>query len=630
MKEVLSRALFFIALMAFMVAMPLNLVIAEDSDLPQRSDIDDKYKWRLEDIYETIEAWDADYKYLESRMNDIEQFKGRLGESAETLFSFFTLQDSLNIVLGRLYVYSFMKKDEDTRISESQELGGKILGLNAQMGDIESFVNPELLTIPDEKLMGFVDSLEKLEPFRFFIEDLIRSKKHILSDKEERIMSLAGTHKDNIKNIFTMLYNADMKFPVVMDENGEEVQMTRQRFAKIMESPDREVRKNAHKAYNEAYQKYFNSFGAILTATASHHWFQAQARDYSSCLEQALDNDNIPPEVLTNLVEAVNSNLAPLHKWMSLRKRIMGLKELHGYDTSVPLIPEAKEQVQYDEAIKMVLDGVKPLGKEYGKDLKMGLSGGWVDVYETEGKRSGGYQWGSFSTHPYILMNYTDRLENVFTLAHETGHAMHSYYSKKTQPYRLSGYTLFVAEFASNINEALMMDNLLKTTKDKEKKKFLLNYYIENIIGTFYFQTLLSEFEMKVYENVEKGEALSSESMKELYKEISQKYWGPDLVIDEWGGWGGLRVPHYNTHNPYYVYKYATGFAAALAISSNILSGDKEAKDNYLKFLTWGGNDYPVEQLKKIGVDMTKTEVINSAIQRFSDLVDEMERLLDE
>jgi oligoendopeptidase F len=630
MKRILSRAVFTVTLIAFMAAIPVSIVFADESTLPQRADIDAKYKWSLEDIYPTVDDWNADYNYLESRVNEIEQFKGKLGESAEALYSCLSLQDSLNIILGRLFVYAYMKQDEDTRVPEFQELGGKVAGINAQFEDIESYISPELLTIPDETLMGFVDSYDKLEPYRFFFEDLIRSKKHVLGDKEERIMALAGTHKDNIKNVFRMLYNADVKFPKITDENGEEIQLSRQRFSKIMESPDREVRKEAHQKYNEAYQKYFNTFGAILNSTASHHWFDAQARNYNTCLEQALDDDNIPPEVVSNLVNAVNANLAPLHKWMSIRKRIMGLEELHGYDTSVPLVPEAKEEVEYDKAVEMVLKGVKPLGKAYGKDLKVGLSGGWIDVYETEGKRSGGYQWGSYSTHPYILMNYSDRLETVFTLAHETGHAMHSFYSKKSQPYRLSYYTLFVAEFASNINEALLMDDLLNKTKDKDKKMYLLNYYIENIIGTFYFQTLLTEFEMKVYEAVEKGEALSSESMKEMYREISQKYWGPELIIDEWGGWGGLRVPHYNTHNPYYVYKYATGFAAALAISSGILEGDEKARDNYLEFLTWGGNDYPVEQLKKIGVDMTKPDVINAAIARFSELVDEMEKLLDE
>jgi oligoendopeptidase F len=375
---------------------------------------------------------------------------------------------------------------------------------------------------------------------------------------------------------------------------------------------------------------YFNSFGAILASTINNNWFYAQARDYNSCLEVSLDSDNIPPAVMTNLIDAVNANFAPLHKWMSIRKRIMGLDELHGYDSSVPLVPEADKKITFDEATKILAKALKPMGKDYVSDLEMGMNAGWIDVYETEGKRSGGYNWGSYSTHPYILMNYNDEINNMFTLAHEMGHALHSYYSKRTQPYRDAGYTLFVAEVASTTNESILIDYMLENTKDKKERMYLLDFFIEEIIGTFYFQTLLSEFELKVYETVEQGGAVSSESMRQIYTELTQKYWGPEFVIDEWGGWGGIRVPHFNTHNPYYVYKYATGFASAQAISKKILEGDNEAREKYLEFLTWGGNNYPVEQLKKIGVDLTTPGPVNATIAVFSDLVDEMEKLLDE
>ena len=630
MKRVFIGAVVLSAVVFAFVVSGFDFSTAEVQKARQRSEIDDRYKWSLEDIYADTGAWNADYDRLSSQMGELEKYQGRLGESAETLHECLSLQDSLNTILGRLYVYAYMKQDEDTRVSGYQELGSKIGALNAQFGSIESYINPEILQIPDEKLMGYVDSDPKLEEYRFYIEDLVRSKEHILSPEEERILALAGNATMGTRNIFRMMYNADVKFPTIIDPDGNEIEITRQRIQEILKSPHRDFRREGHKKYNEALYDYFNSFGAILASTVNNNWFYAQARNYNTCLEVSLDSDNIPPAVLTNLIDAVNSNFEPLHKWMSIRKRIMGLDELHGYDTSVPLVPEADKKIPYDEATKILAKALKPLGKEYVNDLEMGMTSGWIDVYESEGKRSGGYNWGSYSTHPYILMNYNDEIINMFTLAHEMGHALHSYYSKKTQPYRNSYYTLFVAEVASTTNESILIDFMLENTKDKNERMYLLDFFIEEIINTFYYQTLLTEFELKIYETVENGGALSSESMRQLYTDISKRYWGPELVIDEWGGWGGIRVPHYNTHSPYYVYKYATGFASAQAISKKILEGDKKARDKYLEFLTWGGNDYPVEQLKKIGVDLTTPDPVNATIAVFSNLVDEMEKLLDE
>ena len=596
----------------------------------QRSEVDDKYKWCLEDIYADTVAWQADFDRLQSQIGELEKYKGKLGESAETLYECLSLQDSLNIILGRLFVYAFLKQDEDTRISEYQQLGGKIMALNTQFGSIESYIDPEILEIPTEKLRSFLDSDRRMEANQFYIEDLIRSKEHILSPGEERILALAGNATIGTRNIFRMMYNADISFPTVTDENGNEIQLTRQRIQEILKSPNRDFRREAHKKYNEAQFDYFNSFGAILASTVNNNWFYAQARNYNSCIESSLDSDNIPPVVLSNLIDGVNANFAPLHKWMSIRKRILGLEELHSYDTSVPLILEGEEKIPYDKAKGLVLKAMKPLGKDYVKDLEMGMNSGWIDVYESEGKRSGGYNWGSYATHPYVLLNYNDDIRNMFTLAHEMGHALHSYYSKRTQPYRTAYYTLFVAEVAAITNESLLIDYMLENTKDKKKKMYLLDFFIEEIINTFYFQTLLAEFEMKIYETVESGGALSSESMRQMYTDISRKYWGPELVVDEWGGWGGIRVPHYNTNSCFYVYKYATSIASAQMLSKRILEGDKKTRDKYREFLTWGGNDYPVEQLKKIGVDLTTTDAVNATIAVFSNLVDEMEKLLDE
>ena len=603
---------------------------AEVKKIPQRSEIGEKYKWELDDIYPDTIAWTAEYERLKAGMGGLDAFKGKLGESAETLYYCLKMQDSLNIILGKLYVYAFMKQDEDTRLSEYQELGGKISSLNAQFASIESYINPEILEIPDAKLLDFLKTFSGLREYEFFLENLIRSKKHVLSPAEENILALAGNATDGTEDIFSMMYYADIKFPTITDENGDQIELTRERYYEILKSPDREVRKNASQAFNGAYQKYFNTFGATLSTKVKDDWFYAQARKYSSSLEHSLDDDNIPESVVTGLIDAVNANLAPLHKWVALRKKAMGLDELHTYDTNVPLVPEAEEKIPFDDARNIVAKSLKPLGDTYIADLNMGFKSGWVDVYETEGKRTGGYNWGSYATHPYILMNYNDKMEGLFTLAHEMGHALHSYYSRKNQPYRNSGYATFVAEVASTTNESILIKYLLKNTKDKKKKMFLLNHYIEEFVGSFYFQTMLTEFELAIHKTVESGEALSAKGMERLYRDIYQKYWGPELVIDDWADWGGLRVPHFIDHRPYYVFQYATSAAAALAISNKILEGDKKARDQYLKFLTWGGSNYPVDELKRIGVDMTTPGPISDAIASLSQLVDEMEKLLNE
>ena len=603
---------------------------AQVKKAPQRSEIDNKYKWKLEDIYPDTVAWLADYEKLQSRMGELEKFKGTLGKSAENLYNCLKLEDDLNIILGRLYVYAFMKQDEDTRISEYQELGGKIGSLDSRFGAIESFVNPEILEIPDDKLEGFIKSYKGLKEYEFFLENLLRSKQHILSSEEENILAKAGNATSGTKDIFSMIYYADVKFPTVTDENGNEIELTRQRYSEILKSPNRDVRRNASQVYNEAYFKYFNALGATLSTKVKNDWFYADVRNYKTCLERSLDGDNIPSTVVTNLIKAVNDNLAPLHKYVALRKKVMGLDELHGYDTNVPMVPEAEEKISFDKAKELVTEALKPMGKTYGKDLAKGLNAGWIDVYETEGKRSGGYNWGSYSTHPYILMNYNDDMENVFTLAHELGHGLHSFYAKKNQNYRNAGYATFVAEVASTTNETIMINYMIDHAKDKRKKMYLLSQHIEEFIGSFYFQTLLTEFELAIHTTVENGEALSAEGMRQIYRELYQKYWGPDLVIDDWADWAGIRVPHFVTHDPYYVFQYSTSAAAAMAISKKIMDGDNNFRDKYLQFLTWGGSDYPVNELKKIGVDMTAPEPVNDAIAAFSEMVDEMEKLINE
>ena len=603
-----------------------SAAIAQEEKIPQRSDIDAKYKWKLEDIYPDTNAWNHDFQYVETNASQVAAYAGHLGESSAKLAECLALRDTLNMKLGALYVYAFMKYHEDTRVAFYQELQQRISALNSQFEATSAFIEPEILSIPDDKLQGFVKENPDLKIYTFYINDLIRSKAHILSPGEESILALAGPVTQGPENIYDMVYLADVKFPKIPGENGDSVQITRGRFSKMMESPDRDFRRRASKAYSEAYEPYFNTLGATLASSVNADWFYTQARNYKTCLEYRLDHNNIPIAVYDNLVDAVNDNLEPLHKYVSLRKKVLGLDEIHSYDLAVPLVPDVKKEISYEQAEKIILTGLKPLGNNYLRDLRTGFNSGWVDVYETEGKYSGGYTWGSYLTHPYVLLNYNNTDEELFTVAHEMGHAMHRYYTSKTQPYATAHHAIFVAEVASTVNEALMINYLIDNAKTDDEKLYYLTYYIEQILNTFYFQVMFSDFEKAIHETVENGGALSSESMKALYTEQYQKYWGPELVLDDWGGWGGLRVSHF--YSSYYVYQYATSYAAAQAISRKILAGDKETRDKYLEFLTWGGNDYPVEQLKKIGVDMTEPDAINATIDLFGSLVDKAEKIM--
>lgn len=625
MKKSLLSTIRFIGLTALIVSFAFVAAHAQTEQVPQRDDIDPKYKWNLEDIYTDTVAWNADFAYAEQNYPELKKYEGKLGESAKTLAECLALRDTLNMKLGAMYVYSFMKYHEDTRVSFYQELQQRITALNAQIEAAIAFIEPEILTIPDDKLKKFLKKEKTLMPYEFEINDLIRSKAHILSSEEESILALAAPVTQGFENIYDMIYLADVKFPKIIDENGDSVQISRGRFSRMMESQDRDFRRRAHKAYNEAYEPYYNAFGATLASSVNSDWFYTQARKYETCLDYRLDNYNIPKEVYENLVNAVNDNLEPLHKYVTLRKKVMGLDELHNYDLSVPLLPEAKKDVEFDQATATILKGLKPLGDDYISDLKEGFAGDWIDVYETEGKYSGGYCWGTYVTHPFILLNYNNSIEEMFTVAHEMGHALHRNYSYEHQPYPTAFYTIFVAEVASTVNEAILIDYLLDQAKDEDEKLYLLTYYIEQILGTFYYQVMFSEFEKAIHDVVEQGGALSSESMQQIYTDIRSKYWGPELVKEEYGGWGGLRVSHF--YRSYYVYQYATSYAAAQLISAKILSGDKDFRDKYLEFLGSGGGDYPVEQLRKLGVDMTDPQVINNTLEIFDNLVDQADKL---
>ena len=594
--------------------------------IPQRSDMDPKYRWKLEDIFATGQLWEKDFSEVGGLLPQMTEFKGRLSESGRTLLECLQLQDSLWNIADRLYVYAGMKRDEDTREPSYQELYSRARSLATRVEQAASFIDPEILAMSQAKLDQLMESEKGLKLYKHYLDNIIRKRVHTLSTSEEEILAMAGDLARAPLNVWTMMNEADIKYPSIKDEEGNEVELTKQRYAKFLESTDRRVRRDASDAYGSTYLTYLNSLGAALSGSVAKDLFYAKARKYNSTLEAAMDRDNIPISVFENLIKAADDNLEPLHKYVSLRKKILKLDELHKYDLSVPLAAEAKMEVSYDSALTIIEEALAPLGKQYLADMKAGFASGWVDVYETEGKGSGAYSWGCFSSHPYMLLNYNNTLRNVFTVAHEMGHCLHRYYSNKNQPYVYSGHSIFTAEVASITNETLLMDYLLKNTEDKTQKLYLLNHYIDEIEGTFYTQLMFSEFEKAMHDKANSGEALSSASLREIYRDAFQKFYGPELVLDSLDDLGCLRIYHF--YRKFYVYQYATSLAAAVTISRKILEGDEEALARYLDFLKTGDSDYPINLLKNAGVDMTSPEPVNKTIELFAGLVDEMERLL--
>ncbi|MBK7142939.1 MAG: oligoendopeptidase F [bacterium] len=600
---------------------------AQTGQLKQRSEIDPQYQWKLADMYPSVEAWERDFEFLKANYSRLDQFRGRLTSSPETLHAAFKLRDSLSLISDNLYVYANLKLDEDNRVSESQERGDRISSLNAQLGEASSYFEPEILAMDDATLTGFVGS-PALAEYAFYLKSLIRSKEHILSDKEEALLAAAAPVSGAFSRIFNMINDADINYGTIIDENGNEVELSKGRYSNMLESSDRRVRRDANQAYNKAYLKYVNSLSATLASSVKKDHWLAKTRKYPTCLDMSLDPNAIPTSVFYKIIEAVNANLTPLHKWASLRKRMMGIDTLYPYDLWVPLVKEGQKKYEYEEAVDIITRGLQPMGKIYMADFSKGLSSGWVDVYETEGKGSGAYQWGTYSSHPYLLMNYSGSMEDVFTLAHEMGHAMHSFYTNQHEPYQYSNHYLFTAEVASTCNEAVLIKYMLEKTKDKQEKINLLNYYITQIIGTFYTQVWFSEFELAIHKRVEEGGALSADYFRQTYREIYQKYWGPELVIDSLNDVGGLRISHF--YRQYYVYQYATCYAAAQMISQRILEKQKGALEQYQQFLNTGSSMYPVDVLKAAGVDMTTTEPVDRTIKLFGSLVDQLEKLLME
>lgn len=591
-----------------------------------RSEIDPLCKWRLEDIYEKEDEWEKDFSSIGAMLQSVEQYQGTLGSSANNMLQAFKDIEELERLSEKLYVYARMRRDENNSDTRYQALADRIETLSIQIGSTTSFLVPELSSLEKQRILDFMAENPELKLYDHYFDELWRQKEHILSFEEEKLLAMSADLAAASKNIFTMLNNADIKFPSIKDENGQEIEITKGRLGRFMESYDRRVRKEAFEGLYDSYGKLKNTLGSTLSASIKSDIFYSRARRYPNSLTAALDSDNISTDVYDNLIKTVHGKLPLLHRYVKLRKRLLMLDELHFYDLYVPLVNEFKMEIPYDKALKMVMEGIEPLGNEYGQKMIDGLNSGWIDVYENEGKTSGAYSWGAFDTHPYVLMNYDQKLDDLFTLAHEMGHALHSAYSNQTQPYVYSRYPIFLAEVASTVNESLLIDCLIKKSTDREEKLFLINHYLEQFRGTVYRQTMFAEFEKMTHEKAEAGEALTPELFSQIYLDLNRAYYGPELVLDEQIALEWCRIPHF--YSAFYVYKYATGFSAATAVKEMIEDEGQPAVERYLEFLKSGGSDYPVKLLQKAGVDLTTPLPIEKALDFFSELLDQAEALI--
>ncbi len=600
--------------------------MSKEKKLPKRSEIPGKWKWKLEDLYPSGEAWEQDYRRIREAIPDIETSRGSLCQSAEQLLKGLNVYFEWLERAERLFVYASMKRDEDNGNPESQALLDRAREVLTAGYSAASFLVPEILSIPRNTLRDFMKSCEGLKVYDQYLDEITRRKEHYLSDREEEILALAGEMAAAPRNIFSMINNADIRFPEVHDENGEKVELTKGRYTQMMGSRDREVRKEAFQAFYTTYAEQKNAISAALNASVKKDIFFSQVRHYPSDLEASLDEDNVPKSVYDHLIEAVGQNLDAMYRYVDLKKRALQVKELHMYDVYAPIVKGVDWKFSYDRAKEIVAEGLEPLGTDYQNILQKGFAGGWIDVMENEGKTSGGYSQGVYGVHPYVLLNYQGNIDSVFTLAHEMGHSIHSYLSGKNQPFAKAEYRIFVAEVASTLNEILLTEHLLHTLKDPKQKAYILNHYLEQFRTTVYRQTMFAEFEKIIHNMAESGQPLTCESMSSVYRDLNIRYYGRGMHVDEEISMEWMRIPHF--YRSFYVYKYSTGFCAAAALANQIRKEGKPAVERYLRFLSSGGSDYPINLLKKAGVDMTSTDPVNTALKSFDGMIGQLDELL--
>ncbi len=600
--------------------------MSDSKKLKQREEIEDRYKWNIRAMYADEDIWEEDFQKAEKLAESFGAYAGTLGKSAQNLLQALRDRDSLWMTAEKVYVYAQMKKDEDNRTARYQELSQRAQSLLSRISAETSFFTPELTELPEGTIEAFLAEKEELRIYSYLLEDLIRRRKHVLSKEAETLMAKMGEIAGAPKQIFSMINNADIRFGTVRDEDGDEIEVTHGNYISLMESSDREVRKAAYERLYDAYTAQKNTLASTYYYNVRKNCIVSGIRSYPSALAAELDGDNIPEEVYRSLVDTVNRNLGVLHRYVNLRKKILGLDEICMYDMYAPLVDMPKKNVPYEEALEIVRRGLRPMGEEYLADLERGIEAGWIDVYENEGKTSGAYSFGSYDSMPYVLLNYNNQFKDAFTIVHELGHSMNSFYTRRKQPYIYGGHSIFTAEVASTVNECLLMHDLLADCTDRNEKLYLLTIYIEEFRATVFRQTMFAEFELAVHEAVGRGEVMTAERLCQIYGDLNRKYFGPDVAYDDRIAMEWARIPHF--YNAFYVYKYATGYSAAVAISEKILKEGRPARDAYMEFLAAGDSDYPIELLKGAGVDMSTPDVVESAMETFRGLIDQLEELV--
>lgn len=596
-------------------------------ELKTRDQIDSKYKWNIEAMIPDESVISGELETIKKEAEAYgEDFAGRLTESADTLLAAFQKRDDIWRRLEKIYVYARMRRDENNAETKYQAMADQCNSVIAAVSASMAFFTPELLSASEETILAYIDAALGLEIYRFAICDTMRQKAHILTQAEENILAQMSEITGATNDIFTMLNNADIKFGTIIDEDGDETEVTHGNFIKFMESHDRDVRKNAYNAVYDAYKELINTIASAYNYNTKTDVVSARIRKYESARAAALSGDNIPAEVYDNLVAEVHKNLPAMHRYVELRKKLLGVDKLYMYDMYVPLIKLPETSVSFEEGLDIMRDALQPLGEEYLTKMNKGIEEGWIDVYENKGKTSGAYSFGCYDSYPYILLNYTDTLKDVFTIIHEMGHSMHSRYTRDEQPYIYGSHSIFTAEVASTVNESLLMQHLLRTEDEKEMRKYLLNMHLEEFRTTLFRQTMFAEFEDITHKTIESGETLTAEWMCQQYEDLNAQYYGSAVEKDDVIRYEWARIPHF--YNAFYVYKYATGYSAATAISKKILTEGKPAAQDYIRFLKTGESDHPIELLKIAGVDMSSPLPVQQAMETFNQLLDEFESLL--
>lgn len=596
-------------------------------EIPTRDQIDEKYKWNLNDIYPDDDHWEDDFKWISEQIGNYRAFEGTLADPVK-LLACLKFDEEIGTKLERLYLYAMLSKDSDMRNTKYQGMDSRIKNIYSQVQAASSFIKPELLKIDENQIIEMLNTIDELKIYKHSFDDLLRFRKHTLDREQEELLAMAGEVTQVPYNAFSLFTNADLKFPSIRDDEGKLIEISHSRYYAALYSKDRSYRENAFKAYLSVYKNNINSICALFNGNIKANIFYAKARKHQSARESALFKNNIPLSVYDNLIKFVSENLEPMYRWASLKKKLLNINELHPYDVYVTVFdPKLEKKYHYDYAVKLVLESLKIMGTDYLESLNKAFNNRWIDVYETRSKKSGAYSSGTtFGVHPYVLLNWTDMLNDVFTLAHEMGHNMHSFYTGLNQPYTYANYSIFLAEVASTFNENLLLDHLIKISETNDEKLFLLEKYLNNITTTVYRQVMFAEFEMLTHSRVESGEALTPDNLCALYKDIYQKYWGPEMIIDEEETYTWARVPHF--YYNFYVYQYATGFAASEALAAKVKSEGEPAVKKYLEFLKAGSSDYPIEILKNAGVDMNSPEPIFAVTRKMNQIIDEIENLL--